>query len=235
MKKLAHIFSLGLAMVAINIFAVSCSDDDEANPIRSTSTQTADVLIVHASPDAPGVDVFVDGQGPAVSNLTFPANTGYVALNSGTRNVQVNVANTSTTVIDANLSLDPNGAYSVFAINSVSNIEPLVLADDLTSPATGKAHVRFVHLSPDAPAVDIALANGGAVVFGNVAFKGFEGFTPLDAGTYDLEVRLAGTNTVVLPLPGITLEDGKIYTVFAKGFVSGSGAQALGAEIIVNK
>jgi len=94
--------------------------------------------------------------------------------------------------------------------------------------------VRFVHLSPDAPAVDIAVTGGG-VVFGDVAFREFLGFTPLDAGTYNLEVRLAGTPTVVLPLPGITLEAGKIYTVFARGFVGGSGAQALGAEIIVNK
>ena len=120
-------------------------------------------------------------------------------------------------------------------IDSVASIEPLVLADDLSSPAAGKAHVRFVHLSPDAPAVDIGLAGGGAVVFGNVSFKGFEGFTPLDAGTYDLEVRLAGTNTVVLPLSGITLDDGKIYTVFAKGFLAGSNEQELGAELIVNK
>jgi hypothetical protein len=48
-------------------------------------------------------------------------------------------------------------------------------------------------------------------------------------------VRLAGTETVVLNLSGIALSNGSIYTVFAKGFVSGTGAQALGAEIIVNK
>jgi hypothetical protein len=89
-------------------------------------------------------------------------------------------------------------------------------------------------LSPDAPAVDVAL-DGGAVVFGNKAFKGSTAFTPLDAGAYDLEVRVAGTTTVALDLPSITLQAGKIYTVFAKGFLSGTGAQALGAEIIVNK
>jgi len=116
----------------------------------------------------------------------------------------------------------------------VSSIEPLVLEDDLTAPATGKAHVRFVHLSPDAPAVDVAVT-AGPVVFSNVAFRGYQGFTPLNAGTYNLEVRVAGTATVALPLPGITLEAGKIYTVFARGFLSGAGAQALGAEIIVNK
>ena len=75
----------------------------------------------------------------------------------------------------------------------------------------------------------------GTVVFGNVAFKEFIDFTPLDAATYDLQVRVAGTSTVVLNLPGIGLENGKIYTVFAKGFVGGAGDQALGAEIIINK
>jgi len=80
---------------------------------------------------------------------------------------------------------------------------------------------------------DVAL-QGGAVVFGNRAFKENTAFTPLDAGMYDLEVRVAGTNTVVLPLPGISLQAGKIYTVFAKGFVGAAGAQSLGAQIIAN-
>ena len=73
------------------------------------------------------------------------------------------------------------------------------------------------------------------MVFANYTFKKASAFTPLDAGTYNLQVRLAGTSTVVLDLPGITLTSGKIYTVFAKGLVGGTGSQALGAQIIVNK
>jgi hypothetical protein len=137
------------------------------------------------------------------------------------------------TVIEANVDFMSSKNYSVFAVNSVSIIELLLIEDDLTTPAQGKAHVRFIHLSPDAPAVDITLTDG-TVVFGNKAFKDFTPFTPLDAGSYDLEVRVAGTNTVALDLPVITVEAGKIYTVFAKGFLSGNGTQQLGAEIIVN-
>jgi hypothetical protein len=88
-------------------------------------------------------------------------------------------------------------------------------------------------LSPDAPAVDITLTDG-TVVFGNKSFKEFTAFTPLDAGTYALQVRVAGTSTVALDLGNITVESGKIYTVFAKGFLTGVGQQALGAQIIVN-
>ena len=105
---------------------------------------------------------------------------------------------------------------------------------DLALTGAGKAHVRFIHLSPNAPAVDITLTDG-TVLFGNVAFKESAGFSPLDAGTYDLQVRVAGTETVVLELPDIKLDNGAIYNVFAKGLVSGTGDQALGAEIILNK
>jgi hypothetical protein len=191
------------------------------------------ILFVHASPDAPAVDINLGWQ-PMARDLEFPNNTAYRYTWSGTRTVKVNVANTRTTVISARATLDPRTYYSVFAVNNVANIEPLVLVDDLTRPARGNAHVRFIHLSPDAPAVDVALANGGPVLFGNKQFKDFTAFTPLPAGTYDLEVRLAGTTTVVLPLPGITLKDRTIYTVFARGFVGGSGAQALGAQILSN-
>lgn len=220
-----------LTFVAVLSLA-ACSDDE--NTTAPTPTPKANVLVVHASPDAPGVDLLVDNA-VAGTNLTFPNNTGYLQVNAGTRSVKVNVTGTSTTVIQANLNLMENKSYSVFAVNQVSAIEPLVFEDNLTSPASGKAHVRFIHLSPNAPAVNITLTDG-TIVFGNVSFKGSVDFTPLNAATYNLQVRDAATNqTVVLELPNITLQAGKIYTVFAKGLLGGSGNQALGAQIIVNK
>ncbi len=201
---------------------------------KEETKSEANVLVAHASPNAPGVDLLVDGTKQNSSALTFPNNTGYLKVASGTRNIKVNVTGTTTTVIEADLALEKDKNYSVFAVDSVSKISAVVVADDLTSPASGKAHVRFIHLSPNAPAVDVAV-DGGAVVFGNKAFKEYTAFTPLDAGTYDLEVRVAGTSNVALDLDPIALEAGKIYTVFAKGFLGGAGAEALGAEIIVNK
>jgi len=227
MKKLI----LALIVSLLTLTFIGC--DDEETPVSPTPLPSNSLVkVVHASPDAPGVDLLVDNT-IAGTNLTFPNNTGYLTVPSGTRNVKVNVTGTSSTVIEANLNLMKDVNYSVFAVNSVANIEAIVIEDDLTAPAQGKAHVRFVHLSPDAPAVDITLTDG-TVVFGNKSFKEFTAFTPLDAGSYDLEVRVAGTTTVALDLPVISLEAGKIYTVFAKGFLSGNGAQQLGAEIIVN-
>ncbi len=193
----------------------------------------ARTMFVHASPDAPAVDILVGSYKKVADGLAFPSNTRYVPVRSGERRVRVNVAGTSTTVIDAQVPFAARRNYSIFAINKVASIEPLVLDDDLTRPAPGKTHVRFIHLSPDAPAVDVAV-QGGPVVFASKSFKGYTPFTPLPAGTYDLEVRVAGTSTVALSLPGVRFKKGRIYTVFAKGLLNGTGAQALGAGIIVN-
>ena len=218
-------------------FAVRAFVDTDAGAAFVDLTD-ANVMAIHASPDAPAVDLLLN-DAVVGQNLDFPNNTGYLSILSGARNIKVNVAGSNTTVIDADLMFETGGSYkSVFAINEVANIAPLVFDDDLSAPAAGKAHVRFIHLSPDAPNVDVALA-GGAVLFGNVAFGEADNaglFSPLDSGTYDLEVRVAGTSTVVLSLPGIALEEGKIYTVFARGFAApAAGQPELGAEIIVNK
>ena len=218
------------ALALLATFAVTGCSDDSPSPVAPTPS--ARVMAVHASPDAPAVDLLVDGS-VVGSGLAYPNHTGYLTVGAGTRNVKVNVAGTSNTVINDNVSVAGGLNYSVFACGPVATIGTVVLVDDLTAPAAGKAHVRFVHLSPDAPAVDVAV-QGGPVLFPNTAFKGSTAFAPVDAGTYDLEVRLAGTTTVVLPLPGVSLQAGKIYTAFAKGFAGGTGAQALGAQIIVH-
>jgi hypothetical protein len=220
--------SLALLTLVVAVAAMGCRKDD--NPVMPTPK--ARVMAIHASPNAPAVDLLVDNV-VSGTGLAYPGNTGYLSVKAGTRNLKINVAGTSTTVINADLPLSPGASYSVFACDSVSKIGPLVLTDDLSAPASGMAHVRFVHLSPNAPAVDVAVTSG-PVLFANKAFKQYSAFTPVAAGTYNLEVRPAGSGTVVLPLPGITLTAGKIYTVFAKGFLGGAGSQALGAQIIVN-
>ena len=209
----------------------SCKDDDDDT--ASPAPGSGKVMIIHASPDAPDVDLLLDGTTLNTTPVSFLDNTAYVSATAGTRTLKINVAGTTTTALQANLSVSSGKSYSVFAVDSVSKLSGVVFEDNLATPASGKAHIRFIHLSPNAPAVDVAL-DGGSVVFGDYEFKEGSAFTPLDAGTYDLEVRLAGTSTVALDLDPITLTAGKIYTVYAKGFAGGAGDQALGAQIIQN-
>jgi LPXTG-motif cell wall-anchored protein len=184
----------------------------------------ARVRVVHASPDAPAVDVWVNGA-VAFSNAPFQGITDYAKLEPGSYNVQVTPTGaTEPIVIDANLDLATQTDYTVVAVGQLANIEPLVLIDNNGAPAAGKAHVRFVHASPDAPAVDIAVANGGPVLFSNIPFKGVGDYLPVDAGSYDLEARIAGSDTVALSVPGVMLNEGTVYTIFAMGLAGGEPA-----------
>ena len=185
----------------------------------------ARVRVVHASPDAPAVDILVNGS-PAIENLKFGNVSPYAPLPAGVYDVEVVPTGLSApVVIDLTgtnaVNLFYNRDYTAIAVGNLSSISPILLADDNRPVAKSSARVRFVHASPDAPAVDIAVT-GGPILFPNVAFKGVGDYVTVPAGQYNLEVRLAGTSTVALSVPGVMLDGGTVYTVYATGYAFGT-------------
>jgi hypothetical protein len=181
------------------------------------------VRAIHASPDAPSVDILVN-DAPAFVDLPFTGVTEYASLEDGMYNIKVvPTGATEPVVINANVELEEETTYSILAVGLLADIEPLVLIDDNTIDPNN-ASVRFVHASPNAPAVDIALADGGPVLFANISFKGVGDYITVPPGTYDLEARLAGTDTVVLDIPGVMLDSANVYTAYAMGLVNGDPA-----------
>lgn len=181
----------------------------------------AEVRVIHASPDAPAVDVIVndDFMNRPITDLAFTGITPYIFLPSGTYNFKVVPAGADEpVVIDADAMIDEANDYTIIASDVLAEITPLVFVDD-NDTVGDAAKVRFIHLSPNAPAVDIALADGGPVLFPGVEFQQSGGYIEVPGGTYDLEARLAGTETVVLSIPGVTLENNTVYTAYAMGLV----------------
>lgn len=215
LRKLSLLLGLALLVAIVPAATVSAADGD------------ARVRVVHASPDAPNVDIWVNGS-VAISDLAFKEATDYVPLAPGEYQIQVTPTGAPATeaVINATVTLEANTDYTVAAIGEVANIQPLVLVDDNSAPAAGKAHVRVVHASPDAPAVDVAVANG-PVLIENLAFGEASDYLPVDAATYDLQVRPTGTDTSALDISGFMAEDGTTYTVFAVGMAGDGSLSAL--------
>jgi hypothetical protein len=187
-----------LGVLALSVLAAGCGDDDVA-PTQPSAPAPAQLRVAHLSPDAPNVDIRVDGT-IVLSNVPYGLVSNYLPANT---------------------------AYTVAATGRLADIQPLVLTDDRTTSSSG-AKVRFVHTGPDAPAVDVAVTNG-PVLFGNVAFRGSAGPAAVNAGSYDLEVRVAGTTTVALPVPGVSFAAGRNYTVFAIGLLANGSLAALPA------
>jgi hypothetical protein len=212
-----------LAVLAVPFLAAACSDDDDG-VTTPEEPGIAFVRVVHLSPDAPAVDVAVNGSAPVVS-LSYREASGYLPVPAGDAQFTVTPNGaTSPVVIDATVPLGADAYYTVAATGFLADIQPIVLVDDIS--ASGQARVRFAHTSADAPAVDVAVTNG-PVLFGDVPFRAATQYGAVDGGIYDLEVRVAGTSTVALPLPGVGLNGGTNYTVFAVGLLADGSLDAL--------
>lgn len=173
------------------------------------------VRIIHASPDAPAVDVYVNDEA-VVEGAEFKAATDYMNLPAGTHKVEIYAAGTmgeADPVIATDLTVEAGMSYTVAAINKVENLELSVTQDD-NAVAEGQAKVRVGHFSPDAPAVNVGLIDGDDV-FSGAEFKAVTDYMTLDAGTYDLEIRTADGGEQVLDLSGTMLEENKVYSVYA--------------------
>jgi hypothetical protein len=181
---------------------------------------TAKVRVVHASPDAPAVDVYVNGN-KTLTNVPFFTASDYLDLPAGTYRVQVTPTGSpaSAAVIDASATIEAGKAYTIAATGLVAAIKATIVVDDLSAPASGKAKVRVYHFSPDAPAVDVKL-KGGATLIPGLAFPKASDYLEVAAGSYDLQVTPAGADAVVIDLAGTALEANKIYSVFATNVVA---------------
>lgn len=176
---------------------------------------------VHAAPDTPAVDVSVDGA-VAFPGLSFPSVSSYIDSTPGAHRVRVAPAGEpqAAPLLETTADLAANTDHTLVVVGRADSLEPLLLQDDNSAPPPGQARLRLVHASPDAPPVDVAVA-GGPVLFSNVAFKEVGNYVTRAAGTVDLEVREAGTNNVLLPLPGLPLNNCSVYTLFLMGLREG--------------
>lgn len=203
----------------INLVAL---DGTTAGVIQDVNMPAA-FRVGHVSPDAPEVDIVIndDFANPVLEDVPYPAVSNYLEVPEATYNAKVAVANTQTVVIDANLSLEKAQKYSVYAVNTVSNIEPLVLNDTTRRVATA-TQIRLLHGAPSAPNVDIYVTAVDANIssltpnFTDVPFKAETGFVALTPGSYQVRIAVAGTKTVVLDTGALTLDGGGIYTAIAR-------------------
>lgn len=196
---------------------------------------SAYVRVFHASPDAPAVEVFVDGA-KAVKSLAFPKVTAFLKVPAGSHHLQVFPAGAAYSakggVINATVPFKANVFYTVAAVGTLKSIKAAVFTTPMGIEST-KATIRFIHLSPDAPAVDIE-ARGAGVIFKHVSFPN-RAMAPITVptGAYTLLVHPAGADsTTVLMVSGVQFKAGHNYSVVAIGLLKGTGAQKLSAVVL---
>lgn len=173
------------------------------------------VRVFHAAPQAPNVDVYVNDQ-MVFSNLAFGDFTRYVYLNEGEYNVSVYLAGQKDRpVINQMVDVPSQQIFTIAATGNLDNLGLLVIPDKVSkSPSQNYSSVRVIHLSPNAPGVDILV--DGDTLFEDISFGEGTDYVDLNPGTYNVNVVLNTDKSVVLPLK-VTLNQDKIYTIYIIG------------------
>jgi Domain of unknown function (DUF4397) len=177
-----------LAMAAVPAAA-------EAEPERAL------VRVAHFSPDASYVDVYMVSlnRRQLFPNVFYKSVSAYWPVTAGPFTYEVRAAGAapeSEPVIQVKENLAAGKAYTVAAVGRRDRLQGVLLRDDMSPSAPGKAKVRFLDAALDLPAVDFAVA-GGPVVESRVGFREPTGYRQLASGRYRVEVRRSGAEAVV--------------------------------------
>jgi len=173
------------------------------------------VRVFHASPQAPEVDVYVDGN-LAFSDLEFKEFTEYVYLDEGNHKVEVYLAGTKESpVISQTVDVPDGEMITVAATGNLDDLSLLAIPDYVSKEVSDSySTFRVIHLSPDAPAVDIL--EGEETLFEDIEFREGTEYVDVKPGKYNVKIALSSDGKVVLPLE-IRLNPNRIYTIYAVG------------------
>jgi len=163
-----------------------------------SSAPAAQVRVIHATPDTPGLDIY-QGPNALAFNLDFGAVTSYIPLTPGTYTINADTAGSKQVLSSAKATFAASLQYTVLLGNSTVNLQQLTLTDQNQPAPAGQIALRFVSQATRASAVDIYLVPAGqrltAVppLVSGIAFGANTGYINVPAGTYSLNMLPAAT------------------------------------------
>lgn len=176
------------------------------------------VRLAHLSPDTPAVDVYLRSTTGAVKPQTFRGvgygdMSQYLRLPSGTYQVAMRKAGAPAAekpVLTTDVGVADGGAYTVAGVGRFADLGLRVLTDDLKLPDPGKAKVRIIQASVEAPVLNVAGKNGNKIADG-VRFATTTTYREVNPGRWSVRVvPTGGGRTSVLPC---TLGAGSVYSL----------------------
>ena len=177
-------------MLAATLALAGCGSDSDGEAL---------LRVVHASKDAPPVNIRVD-RDTVVRALDYAHSSGFVDADSGIVDIVVEAiipGGNADVITVSGITLENNERYSVMAVGDTAAIEALLVAETAASPAAGEVALAVVHASTMAPAVDVYITAPGAMLNGTapsftVDFKDQIDVGAVPAGTYQIRIALAG-------------------------------------------
>ncbi|MBL8958016.1 MAG: DUF4397 domain-containing protein [Myxococcaceae bacterium] len=219
------------ALVALFVSVLTlagCGDGTMMEPPNPPAADTANVRVLHLSPDAPAVDAFANGTTKIVTNLSFPSGTDVIKAPVGSADLQVSATGkpASEKVVELKgVTLEKDKSYTVYAFGKLAALQLNALENDTKGLSTSNVRVRVVHAADGVGTVNVfQLPATGAPVpiaenlrYGTAAMPAD---LPSEPFTVGLDVNADRTPDLSFAVPA--LPKGTIVNVFAVLDASGS-------------
>ena len=181
------------------------------------AANTAAVRLFHASPDIDAVDIHVNGQ-KVLHRLKYKQISQYLKLPTGQYQFDIYpTGQTRSPILSETVYILPSLRYTVAACGKTNRLQLLPFFDNPYVPY-GETKIRFAYLSPDVPAVNIALKDGD-VLFKNVRYKDVTDYTKVPTDQrLTLELRDTETDEVMMVVPNVRFGPNRGYTIIASGY-----------------
>ena len=195
------------------------------------------IAVVNASPTVSTYDIYLSGTRINSAAIPFGGSVSYSQRIAGNYDLKFTVAGRAESVFTKTIGLPQDLYHTFFLVGRTAALDGFLVTDDQAATSTTHAYVRFVNVSPDAPALDLFIS-GGASVITNKTYKAASAFTPIVAGTYTFDVKENSTGTVKTSTESVTLGANLYYTVMARGLITpatGGLELPLSAQVLVSR
>jgi len=226
-----------IAAAATVLTLTGCGGSSGGGPaFISPDEPSAQVQLLHASPDAPNVDVLVDGE-VVLEDVTYKAASAFIELAEDSYDILVRARAALGNIPVISLTdqqLDADTVYTVIAAGSTDQLlnggsrplAELIVANPDEPVGAGNARVQVIHAAPSAPEVSVfATALDAdlkqATPLDTLEFRDFTNREEVPADTYQIRVTLpfdpmdAGEPQVVFDVRDVELPDGADLVIVA--------------------
>lgn len=205
----------------------SCKNKDEVLPDASY------IRFINASPTLGTYNIYLDDKIVNTVPIPFGGTVSYKPYIFGNHTVKYTTATNSESILTKQITLTGNQIHSAYLIDKDAKMDLLLVIDDASVTSTTKAFVKFINLSPDAPALSLDI-KAGANLVKDKTYKLGSPFVQIDPKTYDFDIKDAN-GVVKTTLTGIEMVAGRYYTIISRGMLTpGTTDQPFSAQSIIN-
>lgn len=182
--------------------------------------------LVNASYNTGNINMYVDYEKVYATDVQYLNYSLFRDYLSGRKKLQIRNSG-GTMIIDTAISIEDNKAYSVYLYDSANQVRYKQVEEVFIAPGGSNCKVRFLHLSNDAPEVNVIQQQDSQYRFMNYMNGDISNYISIPSGYLAFNVKNASTNTTFYT-NYFEYKPGYFYTLYLKGNMASQMDDSIG-------